>query len=126
MEGLRFDLADAFARQAEAAADLVQGLRVVVAVQSVAELEHVLLAFREPLDGAPQGLLRQADLDLLLDVLSVGGDQVSERRVAVAAERAVEARAAGAYGVAAIRALWLAPDPAAATLAMLSPWMGDS
>ena len=39
-------------------------------------------------------------------------------------DRAVEARAAGAYGVAAIRALWEAPDPAAATLAMLAAW-GD-
>jgi thiamine-phosphate diphosphorylase len=37
--------------------------------------------------------------------------------------RAREAQAAGAYGVAAIRALWHAPNPAAATLAMLEPWM---
>ena len=33
-----------------------------------------------------------------------------------------ELKAAGAYGVAAIRALWHATDPAAATLAMLKPW----
>jgi thiamine-phosphate pyrophosphorylase len=41
-------------------------------------------------------------------------------------ERAVEARAAGAYGVAAIRALWHARDPAAAALAMLAPWSEDA
>jgi len=40
--------------------------------------------------------------------------------------RAMEVRAAGAYGVAAIRALWYAPDPAAAVLAMLEPWAGDA
>jgi thiamine monophosphate synthase len=34
--------------------------------------------------------------------------------------------AAGAYGVAAIRALWTAPDPAAATLALLAPWMDET
>jgi thiamine-phosphate pyrophosphorylase len=50
-------------------------------------------------------------------VIAIGG---------ITAERAVEVRDAGAYGVAAIRALWLAPDPAAATLALLSPWMGDA
>lgn len=37
--------------------------------------------------------------------------------------RAVEAQAAGAYGVAAISALWKAADPAAAALALLEPWL---
>jgi thiamine-phosphate diphosphorylase len=46
-------------------------------------------------------------------VIAIGG---------VTPERALELRAAGAYGVAAIRALWQAADPAAATLAMLAPW----
>ncbi len=36
--------------------------------------------------------------------------------------RAAEARDAGAYGVAAIRALWGATDAAAAALALLAPW----
>lgn len=36
--------------------------------------------------------------------------------------RAAEVKAAGGYGVAAIRSLWMASDPAAATLAMLLPW----
>ena len=38
-------------------------------------------------------------------------------------DRAVEAQAAGAYGVAAISALWKAADPAAAALALLEPWL---
>lgn len=42
------------------------------------------------------------------------------------AARAVEARDAGAWGVAAIAALWWAPDPAAAALALLAPWAADT
>ncbi len=37
--------------------------------------------------------------------------------------RAAEVHAAGAYGIAAISALWGAADPAAAALAMLEPWL---
>lgn len=47
-------------------------------------------------------------------VIAIGG---------VTPVRAGELKAAGAYGVAAIRALWLADDPAAAALAMLAPWV---
>lgn len=50
-------------------------------------------------------------------VIAIGG---------ITPKRVMEVKAAGAYGVAAIRALWLAPDPAAATLAMLAPWVGDA
>jgi thiamine-phosphate diphosphorylase len=50
-------------------------------------------------------------------VIAIGG---------ITPERVHEVRAAGAYGVAAIHALWMAPDPAAATLAMLLPWMSAS
>lgn len=46
-------------------------------------------------------------------VIAIGG---------IDAARAAEARDAGAYGVAAIRALWAAADPAAAALALLAPW----
>jgi thiamine-phosphate diphosphorylase len=46
-------------------------------------------------------------------VIAIGG---------IDAARATEARDAGAYGVAAIRALWNAADPAAAALALLAPW----
>jgi thiamine-phosphate diphosphorylase len=48
-----------------------------------------------------------------LPVIAIGG---------IDRERAAEVRDQGAYGVAAIRALWWAADPAAATLALLAPW----
>jgi thiamine-phosphate diphosphorylase len=61
-----------------------------------------------------------AGLDLIhetsrlgVPVIAVGG---------ITAARAPEVRDAGAYGVAAIRALWDAPDPAAAALDLLRPW----
>ena len=50
-------------------------------------------------------------------VIAIGG---------ITPERAIEVRTAGAYGVAAIRALWQASDPAAATLALLAPWANDA
>lgn len=48
-----------------------------------------------------------------LPVIAIGG---------MDARRAAAARDQGAYGVAAIAALWWAPDPAAAALALLAPW----
>jgi thiamine-phosphate pyrophosphorylase len=42
------------------------------------------------------------------------------------AGRAREVRSAGAYGVAAIAALWDADDPAAAALELLLPWLEDA
>jgi thiamine-phosphate diphosphorylase len=50
-------------------------------------------------------------------VIAIGG---------ITPARAAEVKAAGAYGVAAIRGLWMAADPAAATLAMLLPWTSDT
>ncbi len=50
-------------------------------------------------------------------VIAIGG---------VTPDRVLELKAAGAYGIAAIRALWQASDPAAATLAMLSVWAEDA
>ena len=48
-----------------------------------------------------------------LPVIAIGG---------IDASRVSEVRDQGAYGVAAITALWRAPDPAAAAMAMLAPW----
>lgn len=55
-------------------------------------------------------------MPLGLPVIAIGG---------ITAARAREVRNAGAYGVAAITALWRAGDPAAAALALLAPWMAD-
>jgi thiamine-phosphate diphosphorylase len=63
----------------------------------------------------PAGLKLLSDAATLgLPVVAIGG---------VTPDRVEELRSAGAYGVAAIRALWDASDPAAATLAMLAPWL---
>jgi thiamine-phosphate pyrophosphorylase len=62
--------------------------------------------------AAGLGLVRAA-ASLGRPVIAIGG---------IDAARAVEVRAAGAWGVAAITALWRAPDPAAAALALLAPW----
>jgi thiamine-phosphate diphosphorylase len=69
---------------------------------------------RRPAGGLT--LLRAA-ADLGRPVIAIGG---------ITAERAAEVKEAGAYGVAAIRALWDASDPAAATLALLAPWVSDT
>ncbi len=61
------------------------------------------------------GLVRQA-ATLGLPVIAIGG---------MDGGRAAAARDHGAYGVAAIRALWWAADPAAAALALLAPWSED-
>jgi thiamine-phosphate diphosphorylase len=50
-------------------------------------------------------------------VIAIGG---------ITAARAREVREAGAYGVAAISALWDASDPAAAAVALLAPWMEEA
>jgi thiamine-phosphate pyrophosphorylase len=63
--------------------------------------------------AAGTGLLREA-ATLGRPVIAIGG---------ITPARAPELKAAGAYGVAAIRALWQADDPAAATLSMLAPWV---
>jgi thiamine-phosphate diphosphorylase len=63
--------------------------------------------------AAGLGLVREAAAQGV-PVIAIGG---------ITPARASEVRSAGGYGVAAIRALWHAPDPAAATLAMLEPWI---
>jgi thiamine-phosphate diphosphorylase len=57
-------------------------------------------------------LVRQTSR-LGIPVIAIGG---------ITPDRTAEVREAGAYGVAAIRALWEAADPAAAALDLLRPW----
>jgi thiamine-phosphate diphosphorylase len=66
--------------------------------------------------GAGPELVRDT-ARLGLPVIAIGGMDPG---------RAAAVRDAGAYGVAAITALWRAGDPAAATLAMLAPWSESS
>lgn len=67
---------------------------------------------------------RAAGLALVGEVVSLGRPVIAIG--GVTPDRAAELKAAGAYGVAAIRALWNVRDPAAATLAMLAPWLEDA
>ena len=69
--------------------------------------------------GRPAGgpALVRAAVQVGLPVIAIGG---------IDAERAAEMHAAGAWGVAAIRALWDAPDPALAAMALLAPWLEDA
>lgn len=66
--------------------------------------------------GAGPGLVRDT-ARLGPPVIAIGG---------IDARRAGWMREAGAYGVAAIGALWRAADPAAAALALLQPWLEDA
>lgn len=68
------------------------------------------------LPGAGPGLVRDT-ARLGPPVIAIGG---------IDGERAARMREAGAYGVAAIGALWHAADPAAAALALLAPWLEDA
>ena len=66
--------------------------------------------------AAGTGLIRET-IRFGLPVIAIGG---------IDAARAAEARAAGAYGVAAIGGLWHMGDPAAAVLGLLAPWLEEA
>jgi thiamine-phosphate diphosphorylase len=93
------------------------------AVAAVREgADFLVVGSRYPTSSHPER--HPAGLDLVrqtttlgVPVIAIGG---------ITPERAIEIRSAGGYGIAAIRALWHAPDPAAATLAMLAPWVDDA
>jgi thiamine-phosphate diphosphorylase len=65
-----------------------------------------------------------AGLDLIREAASLGRPVIAIGGMDPA--RAAKARDAGAYGVAAISALWYAADSAAAALALLQPWVDAS
>lgn len=62
-----------------------------------------------------------AGVDLLRRVVRLGRPVIAIG--GIDPTRAYEVRDAGAYGVAAVSALWGADDPAAAALALLEPWL---
>ena len=95
---------------AEAAAAIADGADFLLVGTVFASESHPARA------PAGLGLVREAAA-LGRPVIAIGG---------IDAGRAYEVRAAGAYGVAAIRALWRAPDSAAAALALLAPWRADA
>jgi thiamine-phosphate pyrophosphorylase len=87
-----------------------------VAVEEGADFLVVGSIYETPSHPGPAvgtGLVREA-ARLGRPVIAIGG---------ITPERVPELKTAGAYGVAAIRALWQADDPAAATLSMLGPWV---
>jgi len=68
-------------------------------------------------DRPARGLPWLADICRLgTPVVAIGG---------ITAERAPEVKATGAWGVAAISALWHGPDSAGAALALARPWTGE-
>ena len=99
---------------------------------SVHSLKEAAAAVREGADFLVLGNIYEtethpgrpaAGLDLIREVATLGAPVIAIGGITPA--RSIEVKAAGAYGVAAIRALWRAADPAAATLELLEPWSAD-
>lgn len=94
--------------RAEAEAAIAEGADFVVAGNLFETASHP--------DRPARGLRWLEEICALeRPVIAIGG---------ITPERAPAVRAAGAWGVAAISALWDAADPAAAARAMLAPWNG--
>src|ERR671935_734315 len=89
LERLRLDLAHPFARQAEAAADLLERLRLRV-VEPVAQDQDLPLPVAQCAQRLRQRLAAQRDLDLLVGQWAVAGDEIAEDRVLGLADRLVE------------------------------------
>lgn len=90
----------------EAGAAIAAGARYLVAGNVYETTSHP--------DRPPRGLRWLGELCALgTPVIAIGG---------ITAARAAEVQGAGAWGVAAISALWDAADPAAAAVALLAPW----
>jgi thiamine-phosphate diphosphorylase len=101
--------------------------------RSVHSAEEATAAVREGADFLVVGNVYQTSshpdrpaggLDLLCETVAKGVPVIAIGGITPA--RAAEVRAAGAYGVAAIGALWHVADPAAATLALLEPWVDET
>src|SRR5213593_3050705 len=90
LERLRLDLADALGGQSEAPAGLAQR-GWLVAVDAVAQPDHLLLLVGQLGDRAAEGVLPKRDLDLLVGGRTLAGHEVAQSRVLLA-DRPVEAR----------------------------------
>src|SRR5438046_6066191 len=64
LQGARLDLPHTLAGQAQLSPDLLEGLRIGVAVHPVAQLDDVALAFRQRLDGAAYRVFCEAYVHL--------------------------------------------------------------
>lgn len=94
---------------AEAEAAVADGADFLLAGNVYATTSHP--------ERPPAGVALVRDLTAFgRPVIAIGG---------VTPDRTAELHAAGAYGIAAITALWHAPDPAAAVVALLRPWTND-
>src|SRR5215210_568919 len=91
LERLVLDAANALGRQPEPLPRLAQR-RGFVAVDAVAEPDHLLLLFGQARQRAVHGLLPEGDLDLLDRLGRVAGEERAELRVALRADGAIEAR----------------------------------
>src|SRR5918995_4217772 len=90
LQALVLDLANALARDVERAADLVERARRL-AVEAVAELEHLALARREHLEHLLERLLAKRRLGLLLGHRSrVVGEEVAELGLLLVADGLLE------------------------------------
>src|SRR5437867_8946157 len=90
LQALVLDLPDALAGDVERPPDLVERTRML-AVEAVAELEHLALPARERAEDLAQRLLAHRDLGLLIGQRQVlVGDEVSELRLVLVADRLLE------------------------------------
>src|SRR5439155_24566303 len=90
LQALVLDLPDALAGDVERPADLVQRPRVL-AVEPVAELEHLTLPARERAEDLAQGFLAHRDLGFLVSQRQVRiGEEMPELRLVLVADRLLE------------------------------------
>src|SRR5215208_4513990 len=90
LERLVLDAANALRREPEALAGLAERRRLV-AVDPVAEPDHLLLLLREVLERAVDSLLAEADLHLLDGLGRVAREELAQLGVALLADGALEA-----------------------------------
>src|SRR5919198_1962640 len=89
---LRLDLPHALAREPELLANLLQRRRLAVVADPESELEHAPLALGQVRERPLDRVLPQRHGRLFLGRGILGGEQLAERGLAVAADRLVDAR----------------------------------